>query len=97
MDGQKRKNRDCCSSDCSAADFDRPFSLQIKTVTVTGNVRYTQEQITEMLFPDKVSRNLVVCYLKDHFQEHVEIPFVQDYKIEFQGLNKVEIIVYEKV
>lgn len=25
------------------------FSLQIKTVTVTGNVRYTQEQITEML------------------------------------------------
>lgn len=22
------------------------FSLQIKTVTVTGNVRYTQEQIT---------------------------------------------------
>ena len=72
------------------------FSLQIKTVTVTGNVRYTQEQITEMLFPDKVSRNPVVCYLKDHFQEHVEIPFVQDYKIEFQGLNKVEIIVYEK-
>ena len=71
------------------------FSLQIKTVTVTGNVRYTQEQITEMLFPDKVSRNPVVCYLKDHFQEHVEIPFVQDYKIEFQGLNKVEIIVYE--
>ena len=68
------------------------FSLQIKTVTVTGNVRYTQEQITEMLFPDKVSRNPVVCYLK----EHVEIPFVQDYKIEFQGLNKVEIIVYEK-
>ena len=44
------------------------FSLQIKTVTVTGNVRYTQEQITEMLFPDKVSRNLVVCFLKDHFR-----------------------------
>ena len=72
------------------------FSLQIKTVTVTGNVRYTQEQITEMLFPDKVSRNLVVCYLKDHFREHVEIPFVQDYKIEFQGLNQAEVIVYEK-
>lgn len=72
------------------------LSLQIKTVTVTGNEWYTDDQMIEMIFPDKISRNLVVCYLKDRLKEHEEIPFVQDYKIEIQGPNTVEIIVYEK-
>lgn len=70
--------------------------MSITTITVTGNERYTDEQMIDILFPDQVSRNPVVCYVKDRFREHEAIPFVEDYKIEFQGLNKVEIIVYEK-
>lgn len=71
-------------------------SVRITEISVTGNERYTDEQMTEILFPDQVSRIPIVCYLKDRFQEHETIPFVEDYKIVFQGLGKVEVIVYEK-
>ena len=72
------------------------ISVRIKDISVTGNERYTDEQMVEILFPDKMSRIPIVCYLKNRFQEHEKIPFVEDYKIVFQGLNKVEVIVYEK-
>ena len=52
--------------------------------------------MTEILFPDQMSRIPIVCYLRDRFQEHEKIPFVEDYKIVFQGPGKVEVIVYEK-
>ena len=70
--------------------------VRIKEITVTGSSRYTQEQITEMLFPDALSRNPVVCYLRDHIKEHETIPFVEDYDIVFHSPGHVEIIVYEK-
>lgn len=72
------------------------LSVKITDITVTGNKQYTQEQMIEILFPDSVSRNTGLCYLRDRFRKHETIPFVEDYKILFQGFNKVEIIVYEK-
>ncbi|MDD3251989.1 MAG: cell division protein FtsQ/DivIB [Lachnospiraceae bacterium] len=71
-------------------------SVKITHITVTGNERYTDEQMIALLFPDNVSRNAGVCYLKDRLQEHEKIPFVEDYKLVFQGPNRVEVIVYEK-
>lgn len=70
--------------------------VKITDITVTGNERYTDEEMIELLFPDEWSRNTGVCYLKNQFKEHETIPFVEDYKIVFQGLNQIEIIVYEK-
>ena len=72
------------------------LSVNISTITVTGNQRYSDEQMTEILFPDRASRNVVYCYLKNRFQEHETIPFVEDYKIAFQDPFSVEVIVYEK-
>lgn len=72
------------------------FSINIKEITVTGNERYTDEQMVQILFPDKASRNTVFCYLRNYFREHEKIPFVEDYKLVFSGPGKVEIIVYEK-
>ena len=72
------------------------LSVNIKTVTVSGNKQYTDEQIVDLVFHDQWDWNTVVCYLRDRFQPHEQIPFVEDYKIVFQGLNQVEIIVYEK-
>lgn len=71
-------------------------SLQIRTITVTGNQRYTEEQMIENVFPDRLSYNAVYCYLKDRFQPHEKIPFVEDYSIVFKSPLSVEIIVYEK-
>ncbi len=72
------------------------LSLQIREITVTGNKQYTSEQIVDLLFQEGWDRNAVFCLLKDHFKEHKQIPFVEDYKIVFQSPVKVEVIVYEK-
>ena len=72
------------------------LSVRISEITVTGNERYTKEGLTQILFPDQWSRNSLFCFLRDRLQEHVQIPFVEDYELVFQGLGKVEVIVYEK-
>ena len=70
--------------------------IRIGTVQVSGNERYTAEQIEAAIFDTKISRNPVYCYLQYRFRPHKTIPFVEDYKIVFRSPVKVEIIVYEK-
>lgn len=72
------------------------LSLQIRGITVTGNKQYTSEQIVDILFKDGWDRNAIICFYKDRFIKHEQIPFVEDYKIVFQSPVKVEVIVYEK-
>lgn len=71
-------------------------SIKIREITVTGNEKYTEEQVVALVFPDDVSRSTVLCCLRERFGKHGKIPFVEDYKLVFKGLNRVEIIVYEK-
>ena len=72
------------------------FSVRIKSVTVSGNERYTDEQIESMIFDTKLSKNPVYCYYQYRFRPHKTIPFVEDYKIVFRSPVNVEIITYEK-
>ncbi len=72
------------------------LSLQIRDITVTGNKKYTAEQIIDFIFKDGWDRNAVFCFYKDRFKDHEQIPFVEDYKIVFQSPVKAEVIVYEK-
>lgn len=72
------------------------ISVQVKSVIVTGSSHYTDQQMTELIFQTNMDWNSAYCYFKDRMQEHVQIPFVEDYDIVFHGPTKVEIIVYEK-
>ena len=72
------------------------LSLQIRTITVTGNKKYTSEQIIDLVFKDGWDRNAIYCLYKDRFLKHEQIPFVEDYKIVFQNPVSIEVIVYEK-
>ena len=71
-------------------------SIKLKEITVTGNEKYTDEQLISLVFPDDVSRSTVFTYLREHFGKHEKIPFVEDYKIIFRSMSQIEIIVYEK-
>ena len=71
-------------------------SIRIREITVTGNEKYTDEQVVDLVFPDNASRSTVLCYLREHFGKHEKIPFVEDYKLVIKSLNRAEIIVYEK-
>ena len=72
------------------------LSFQIKEIKVTGNKKYTSEQIVNLIFKGSWDRNAIYCFYKDRFQKHEQIPFVEDYKIVFHSPVKVEVIIYEK-
>lgn len=72
------------------------LSLKIQTVEISGNEKYTNEQIEAMIFDSKLGKNAAYCYFQYKFKPHKLIPFVEDYKIEFKSPFKVKIIVYEK-
>ena len=72
------------------------LSVRVTAVMVTGNNKYSAEQIEGTLFESRWDRNTLFLFLKDRFQPHKEIPFVEDYSIVFQSPFSVEVIVYEK-
>lgn len=70
--------------------------LRIRTVTVSGNVRYTAKELEEKIFDTKLSRNPLICYFTYRFRPHKSIPFVEDYKLVFRSPTESELIIYEK-
>lgn len=46
------------------------LSLQIRDITVSGNKKYTSEQIVDFIFKDGWDRNAVFCLYKDRFRKH---------------------------
>lgn len=71
-------------------------SSTIKTVTVTGNSFYTEDEIKEFLFDSTVENNTIKCYLDNRLGKNKEIPFIERYQIEVVNNHEVEVIVYEK-
>ena len=71
-------------------------SLSVTSVRVTGNRTYTAEEIEQLVFPTRMSRNSVVCMIRGLMGKKRSIPFVQDYKVSFLSPGEVEVIVYEK-
>jgi len=71
-------------------------AVQIKEIEVTGNKHYTEEQIIDLIFDEKWSKNSAYCYYENNFQEPKSIPFIEEYKVEFQSPTKVRIVVFEK-
>ncbi len=72
------------------------FAVRITDIEVSGNKRYTEDQIIDLIFDGKWSRNSAYCYYENRFKEHKSIPFIEEYKIEFKSPTKVEVVVFEK-
>ncbi len=73
------------------------LSVNIHEVTITGNERYSDTEIVDMILEKKWDWNSAFCYLKDHIaDDHKDIPFVEDYKLVFLSPVHLEIIVHEK-
>jgi len=72
------------------------LSVNIQQVTVSGNSRYTKEELIDKIFQTKADWNVIYCYMQDRFGEHQQIPFVEDYSLVFHGPFEVELIVNEK-
>ena len=72
------------------------LSVQIQHVTVTGSDRYSAKQVEDLLFTGRWGKNSAHAYFSDRFRPHIQIPFVEDYKIVFHNPFNVEVIIYEK-
>lgn len=72
------------------------LAVRISDIEVTGNKQYTKEQIIDLVFDGKWSRNSAYCYYESQFREHKSIPFIEEYKIEFESPTKVRVVVFEK-
>jgi len=72
------------------------LTFKIDNIKVVGNSYYKSEEIISKIFTDKKSYSMPYAYYKEKTKPHAVIPFVEDYKLVFKGINEVEIIVYEK-
>lgn len=72
------------------------LTVTIEEIIITGNEKYTDEQMMEFVFPQTVNRNALFCYVTNQFVEQQEIPFVERYDMIFHTPTQVEVIVYEK-
>ncbi len=72
------------------------LSVNVRQVTVTGNSRYTQEEIVNLLFQKKLDWNSAYLFWKEKTKEHIQIPFVEDYRVDFLTPFDVEILLHEK-
>lgn len=72
------------------------LAVRITNIEVSGNRQYTKEQIIDLIFDGRWSRNSAYCYYESRFREHKSIPFIEEYRIEFKSPTHVEVVVFEK-
>ena len=71
-------------------------TFQLKTVTVEGLTRYTNEEIQEKLIHTELDKNALLLYLKYNYFTDVQIPFIEDIDLLLVDNHQVVIKVYEK-
>ena len=70
--------------------------FRVRQVTVTGNAYYTKEEVVNMLLDEGSLQNTLLVYLRYKYQEHPEIPFIDDFEVTMDSWQSLKIRVYEK-
>lgn len=70
--------------------------FQIREVEVTGNSFYSSQEIQDRVITDRYTSNSLYLYLKYHYLEPEEVPFVDKIEVTLLGPGKVRLRVYEK-
>ncbi len=68
----------------------------VEEVTVTGNTRYSSEQIEDMVMAGPLGHNSLFLYLKYHNRSVKDIPFIERMDVSIDSPTSVIINVYEK-
>ena len=68
----------------------------MRQVTVTGNAYYTKEEVVDLLLDEGSLQNTLLVYLRYKYQEHPEIPFIDDFEVTMDSWQSLKIRVYEK-
>ena len=71
-------------------------AFRVRQVTVTGNAYYTKEEVVNLLLDEGSLQNTLLVYLRYKYQEHPEIPFIDDFEVTMDSWQSLKIRVYEK-
>lgn len=70
--------------------------FEVKTVSVTGNRHYTQEQICDIVMEGKYGHNSLYLYYRYRNKNVTGIPFVETMDVDIVSPTEISITVYEK-
>ena len=70
--------------------------FRVRQVTVTGNAYSTKEEVVDLLLDEGSLQNTLLVYLRYKYQEHPEIPFIDDFEVTMDSWQSLKIRVYEK-
>ncbi|RDU25265.1 cell division protein FtsQ/DivIB [Anaerosacchariphilus polymeriproducens] len=72
------------------------FGFQVKSVKVTGNEQYSDQEIRNIVMADEKIDNSIYFYLKNKFGKQKTIPFVDTLNVTLLSPSTIQIEVYEK-
>ena len=68
----------------------------VKTITVEGNVHYSNDEIVAMVMKNKLDHNSLYLSMKYHKKGIVGIPFIEKMSVDIVSPDTIKITVYEK-
>lgn len=68
----------------------------VKTITVEGNVHYTNDEIIDMVINNRLSKNSIYLSLKYRKRGIENIPFIEKMSVNIVAPDSIKILVYEK-
>ena len=72
------------------------YYFTVKTVTVEGNVHYSDEEIQDMVLGGRFGRNSLYLTLKYRNKQIEDVPFIETMDVDIISNDTVKITVYEK-
>lgn len=72
------------------------YHYRIKTITIEGNIHYTNDEIVSMVMKNELDKNSVFLSLKYRKKDIRGIPFIEKISVDIVSPKEVKIIVYEK-
>ena len=68
----------------------------VKTITVEGNVHYTNDEIVDMVMKNQLDHNSLYLFLKYRKKGIEGIPFIEKMNVSILAPDTIKITVYEK-
>lgn len=72
------------------------YYYTVDSIVITGNSRYTDEQIRDLVFDSPIKKNSLYLYLVYNGKPVTDIPFIEKMDITIVSHDQVKIDVYEK-
>lgn len=72
------------------------YYFTVSSIEISGNTRYTDEQIKELVFDRPVKKNSLYLYMLYNGKPVTDIPFIEKMDVSIESHDHVKIVVYEK-